>query len=550
MLNKFLKSTFAYLVLILLLSFPLFKSFYNPNLINAHDSMAGLIRALSMDRYMGHGQGLVRWSPDVNWGYGYPMFNFYPPFFSFISVLFFHLTHQMILAIDWACILFWGLSGIGMFLFAREYWGNEGGLLSAVLYVYAPYHIIDLYVRGAFAEFSSFAFFPFILLSILLMCRKGGGLGAFLLGVISVFGLSLTHNIMSMLFLPLAAVYMLYLYIFENRSAWIFKSAGIIAIGLMMSSFFWLPALVEKQYLTLSYLTFMRYDFHKNFITLGELFWPLNNFNVDNMSFKVGIIPTLLCVATLCRLPKIFKLNKQLGWGFIFFLVNGLLAVFLTLSNSLFLWEHIKLLSFIQFPWRILTVIVFSMSFLCGSAAILIQNPRIKVFSVAAVILLVITFSLKSNPQPTFINDVQRVEDFLALGEGEYTPKWVVIPPNGPPDRKFDVFSGEGRLAPEKMINPVHYVTKFLALQPSSLYFNSFYFPGWQVLIDGQPTDPHLDNPYGLILFNVPYGDHDIQVFFGTTPIRITGMIFSVIGLILLIGVLFWKEMYATSLPD
>jgi len=351
--KKNFKSTYVYLGLLVILTLPICLGIFGPNLISAHDSMGGLIRAMSMDKYMEQGQFLVRWSPGVNWGYGYPMFNFYPPFFSIISVLLFHLTHSMFMAINWACVLFWILSGIGMFLLAREYWGNDGGMLCAVLYVYAPYHIIDLYVRGAYAEFSSFAFFPFLLLSILKMSRKPS-LGAFLLGIGSVFGLSLTHNIMSMLFFPIAVLFILFLYSSEKKPSWILPTTSSFVIGLMMSSFFWLPALVEKKFLNLGFLMAMRYDFHNSFVSLGELFWPLNKNSVDNISFQVGIIYTLLCLASLAGLPKIFKINKQLGLTYIFFLIIGMAAIFLTLPYSGILWEYIGMLSYIQFPWRIL----------------------------------------------------------------------------------------------------------------------------------------------------------------------------------------------------
>jgi len=533
--QKTLRSTLVYFGLLVILTIPLCLGLFGSNLISAHDSLAGLIRALSMDRYMGHGQFLVRWAPEVNWGYGYPMFNFYPPFFSFVSVLFYHLTQNMVLAINWASVLFWVLSGFGMFLFAREYWGNEGGMLSAVLYVYAPYHIADLYVRGAFAEFSSFAFFPFILFAILKMCRKPG-LGGFLIGVGSVFGLSLSHNIMSMLFFPTAGVYMLYLFIFEKRSAWILPTAGIFVIGLMMSSFFWLPALVEKTSLNLRFLTSMRYDYHNYFISLGNLFWPFDNFSQDGISFQVGIIYTLLCVGTLVGLFKIFKISKQSGLGYVFFLIMGVLAIFFTLPYSCAFWEHINFLSYIQFPWRFLAIIVFALSFLCGSVAILIKNPLLRKIFLIIAGLLAIFISLRSMPKPTYISNNQGIEEFLAMGEGEYTPKWVIIAPDGLPDRKFEIFNGQGRLGEEKVINPVCFKTKFQALGVSQLYFNAFYFPGWHVYIDGQPTEPHLDNPYGLILFNVLPGNHDIQVVFGTTPARIAGMIISWIGVVLLLG--------------
>ncbi|MBF0504438.1 MAG: glycosyltransferase family 39 protein [Candidatus Omnitrophica bacterium] len=538
MFKEFSRSTWVYLLLLTVLTIPLFQGLFSGQLIDGHDSMAGFIRAQSMSRYMGHGQFLVRWSPEINWGYGYPMFNFYPPFFSFISNLFFQLTHNMVFAINWACVLFWVLSGIGMFLLAREFWGDEGGMISALLYAYAPYHMIDLYVRGAFAEFSSFAFFPFILLSILRMSRKPN-LGVFILGVCCIFGLSLTHNIMNMLFLPLGIAYMLYLFFLEKKYAWIVFAIGMFVIGLMMSSFFWLPAFLEKQYLNLNFLIGQRYDFHKNFVSLGDLFWPLNNKFMDRISFQVGVIHSLLCLGTLVCFFKIFKINKQSGSGYVFFLIVGLIAVFFTLPYSAFFWEKISILRFIQFPWRILAIIVFIMSLLCGSLGVLFKNLLVKIFFIILVGLAVFFIYLGTSPRPIFHIYEDTIENSLALGEGEYTPKWIKVRPDKSPKRKFEIVQGQGQLDEEISINPVRYVTKFHALEPSLLCFHTFYFPGWRVYVDGQAIQPYLDNPYGLILFNVPLGDHDIQVTFGLTLVRVIGIIASWAGALLLVAVIF-----------
>jgi len=535
MLKSFLKSIWFYLILIVILTIPLCLGFFGDHLINGHDSMGALIRALSMDQYMGHGQYLVRWSPDVNWGYGYPMFSFYPPFFSFISVLFFQLTHQMPLAINCAAVLFWVLSGVGMFLLAREFWGDEGGVLSALLYVYAPYHIVDLYVRGAFAEFSSFAFFPFLLLAILKISRKLS-LKYVLLGIASVFGLSLTHNIMSMLFFPVAIAYMFYLFFTENKSKWIIAACCVFIIGLMMSSFFWLPAILEKKFLNLNFLISMRYDFHKNFISLSELFCPFNKSSMDGVTLQVGMIHTLLCLITLGFLFKILKMNKQIWLGYIFFLVVGAIAIFFTLPYSHLLWEKIGILSYIQFPWRILTIIVFAMSFLGGAIALLIKGQGLRrILLITAGVLVILVF-LAFSPKPSFIVHEQGIESFVALGEGEYTPKWVMIPPNRRPNTKFEIIHGKAQLAEEKNLDPVHYQIKARVFEPALLCFHTFYFPGWLVYVDGRSIQPYINNPFGLILFYLPSGDHDIRVVFGPTPIRTAGVVISWIGVLLLVG--------------
>ncbi len=63
--------------------------------------------------------------------------------------------------------LAWIASGLAMFALARKFFGDAGALLAAVVYVYLPYHIATVYVRGAFAEALAWAVFPLALLAVI-----------------------------------------------------------------------------------------------------------------------------------------------------------------------------------------------------------------------------------------------------------------------------------------------------------------------------------------------------------------------------------------------
>ena len=51
-------------------------------------------------------------------------------------------------------------AGVSMYYLARQFWGEAGGIISALYYTYSPYHALNLYVRGAVAELFAFAFIP------------------------------------------------------------------------------------------------------------------------------------------------------------------------------------------------------------------------------------------------------------------------------------------------------------------------------------------------------------------------------------------------------
>jgi hypothetical protein len=72
--------------------------------------------------------------------------------------------------------------------------------------------------------------------------------------------------------------------------------------------------------------------------------------------------------------------------------------------------------------------------------------------------------------------------------------------------------------------------------EPLTVRFNTFYFPGWQALVDGEPVIIRPSYPEGLITFEVPAGEHHVSVRFGDTLVRKVGNIVSVVSLLLLVG--------------
>src|SRR4030066_728885 len=116
-----------------------------------------------MWRLFRDGQIPCRWSPDMSFGYGQAMFNFYSAFPYYLGLL-----YKLVFSASFigsAKFLFAAsllIAGFGMFFLAKELWGYLGGIVSLVLYTYAPYHAVDVYVRGALSESFALAVLPFV----------------------------------------------------------------------------------------------------------------------------------------------------------------------------------------------------------------------------------------------------------------------------------------------------------------------------------------------------------------------------------------------------
>ena len=137
--------------------------FFNSGFFPMHDD-AQVARVFEMGKALKDGIFPVRWVSGLGYGYGYPIFNFYAPlsyyFGGFINTSGFDALVSTKIMMVFGIIM----AGAFMYLLAREFWGEIGGIISALFYIYAPYHAVDIYVRGDVSEFYAYAFIPLMFL--------------------------------------------------------------------------------------------------------------------------------------------------------------------------------------------------------------------------------------------------------------------------------------------------------------------------------------------------------------------------------------------------
>ncbi|KKU10079.1 MAG: hypothetical protein UX13_C0021G0009 [Candidatus Woesebacteria bacterium GW2011_GWB1_45_5] len=420
-----------FVLAILLLSVP---SFYRALQFGIHSMQDfHLFRLYEFDKCVKVLQIPCRWAPDAGLGYGEPLFNFYGQLpYAFGELL--HLTG--ISFIDSLKILFvlsLAGSGISMFFLARRLWKNDwAAVIASMMYIYAPYRAVDVWVRGALPEALSFVIFPLIILAI----EKRNLLGFGLL----TSALILSHNLSALMFLPVMAIWIFY------RRFWKAIPAGTLAIG--VSAFYILPVIFESKFINLASTTQEYFDFRAHFLTLKQIF--LNFFwgyggstwgDGDGLNLSVGLVQWALPVAVLVLTvwQKKLKENKI----FSVLLALGIFYLFLTHNKSTFIWESLPFMAFIQFPWRFLGVAVFCLALASGFIANLISRKLIPiVLPVIILILLALNFSF-------FREDIwYRVDDsYFTTGAewdrqrtasiGDFWPDFGHEIPDKPSDGKY-----------------------------------------------------------------------------------------------------------------
>src|SRR5260221_3208180 len=147
--------TVLIVILLIFAMLPLFHSGFFP----MHDDEQ-IGRLYDLNKDIVHGEFPPRMTQDLGFGFDYPLFNFYPSFVYYIGEIFHLAGFSYITSTKLMIGLGFILAAYFMYLFSKEYIGRIGGVVAAIAYSYAPYHSVDVYVRGALPEFWSFVFIP------------------------------------------------------------------------------------------------------------------------------------------------------------------------------------------------------------------------------------------------------------------------------------------------------------------------------------------------------------------------------------------------------
>ncbi len=553
------------LLIILILSFFAWQALLSPGYFSMHDDQQ-IARLFELNKALMSGQFPVRWVENLGFGYGYALFNFYPPLAYYVGEIFHLVGFGFIDSIK--LVWFSGVvgSGIAMYFFAKNLLGKLGGIVAALFYIYAPYHAVDAYVRGALAELSSFVWLPLILLFAYKTAKEGKLKHALWTGFFLAL-LMITHNL---IFLPFFGIFTIwyFLMVLINKRSFVQASifyllASATAFGL--TAFFWLPSLWEKQYTLVDSLLIKNLASYKiHFLCPEQLWnspWGFGGSSagcLDGVSFKIGKLHLLASLLSLIIIAKLWiEKNRKLSLilAFSFLLLSS--AAFMTTAYSSFIWDHLKVLWYLQFPWRFLEFIVLFASLLAGSLVLFSKHKIIKSL-IAAILISVLIFQNGKlfEPQKLFLTasdqtltSDQKIKWDVSSTSFEYMPKgvatkitdlgvvWVDIDKSELAKTKYKV-RGDWKTKTSSFHSD-RFTLVGESQKDAMIEFQITNFPGWAVWIDQKQVPISDKNKYKLITVNIPPGNHEITGKFENTPVRSFGNALTLISLICLIGLIF-----------
>ncbi len=594
------------LLLVWLLSVPAVTPLIQPTLTRSADGLLHLYRIVALDQALQQGAFFPRWLPDLAYGYGLPLFVFYAPLSYYLSEGWHLLGLDPVTALNASFGLALFVAGTGMYLFVQDLFGSKAGLLAAVAYVYAPYQLFNVLWRGSLPIAWAGAILPFVFWAFGRLIKRDQPIYLPLSAVVCGAAL-LTHNISSLIILPLLSFYLALECLARYNRRTLLRVCLAMILGLGLAAFFLGPAMIEKEFAQVErVITPPDFDYHFNFVNLKELFSlpPPANTGLLNPDppFTLGLVQVGLAVLGLLSLsgskfeelarlraarfaigmwacltsqkpelnswgagqsPAGYKQQDGAG-GFtppltiVIFAVISLAGIsFMMLPISAGVWDRLPLIAFVQQPHRLLSLTAFLLAILAGLAVAALPDRLgfrvtlvgIGLIFVTAVPLLYPRYYTPLPAPPTLSGMMTYEHASGAIGTtsfGEYLPVWVQhIPRESPLTPMYQTGTSIERLdsaylpAGAKVETAVYGFNRAELVidspEPYQAVFHTFYFPGWEAQVDGQPVIMAPVSERGLIGVSMPPGRHRLQLYFRETPVCLAADGVSVLTLTIVI---------------
>jgi hypothetical protein len=510
---------------------------------------------------LNEGHWVPRWLPDVNYGHGSPTFVFYGSLPYYITHIFVTLGFDIPRVFGLLYVFLSFLSGCFVYLIVERHWGKLSGFISAVLYLISPYIVYDAYFRVGVASQVAFALYPICLY---VTNRYHDGKSSPLWIALGSFLLSLSHPPSLLLFNLFWLPYVVFTAVQSNQiERWILTPSFILC-GWGLASFYLLPALVERQFVSTAVMEDLGGGYTTHVVGAAEPAGVMAQLS-PMWAVQVGVILVILLFILLFH-----KKLRQPRERWIVGISTALLAISLVLTHavSLPLWNALPILQSIQFPVRLLSITALFSALLVGMVVAMARRSGVIALLTALMLVgLLLAGYLKTDKatildQPSldkprwYADDYQtkdresekvaeqlrsvrrELEQAVKRPFSQEVRQWPDVPEYRPHQRKdgeIEVFQPE-RDRPRAIIesgtvtvNQWHSLTRSLwveAEEATRLIVRIYDYPAWQVQVNGQFVATERSEQ-GTLSIPVPAGKSQVSIRYGWTQAGSMGMLLS-----------------------
>jgi len=432
-----------------------------------------------------------RWLPASHDGLGAPVFYYYPPLAFYPAGLLAALGLSTYAAVLAAFGLAFAGAGAAMYRWA-EGWTNHP-LAGALLFMAAPYHVADVYGRGALAEACAIALVPLLALGLKRVAeQRGPALLAVAYGAIIATHLPLALLASLFLIAPYALI------LAKARPRALLAFAAPLALGIGLAAIYLIPALALEPYRDAAVLW-------SDPLLRPESWLPVYGAATGMALISVKVIAVV-------ALPALFMAVRwRSPWA-----RYAIVCCLIVAGLIPFLWS-LPLIRSVQFPFRALPFAEFGLA----TAIALAPRGEGRIAALLALPALALSATFLLAPAPA---GPPVTLDLLAARHPD-------VPENLPP-------------GPRPYSWPSRWALDLAARHRAPLRRGEvtveplFYFPAWRVTCAGGETETFPDPATGLLA----HRGTGCTAALGWTGAEIAGTLISILALALLAASLIFRR--------
>lgn len=566
---KLLKNNYFIIVIIsLMLSAPLIIK----GLIVAHDSVYHISKAIGTVNALKEGQFFPYIVSNFANGFGYSWNLFYPPISTYGVIFFRIFSNSYINGVKLLLVATLILSGTFMYNFMHDVTKNKMiALLSAIIYITAPYRLTVIYIRMAIGEIISFVFVPLVFHGLYNIfnqdCKKHWYL------VIGACGLALTHNISTLLTIIPAIIYVLFNIkkVFTKKVFLSFLIDALFMIGIV--AFFYGPMMEAK--FSCDYSVFddgkmgTLEDMHQHSVYISQLIFGkmqrgISGYLSDpeniskDMCFAIGLQILIPLLFTPFAYKKIDVKKRKI---YLTTLITGLLLLFAT--TNLFPWTSMpSVFAFIQFPYRFLFISTFLLSIISAINIVKVFK-EIKFSQVVILCCLILVYifplvrlaSMDKNHDETVHSEIDVVNKDTDRTDNcayfEYLPSKTTIPYLANRSQDAIVLSGNTTITEQEKEKSSMKLKVENTVENTDIELPYVYYPGYKVTLNGNNLSIK-ESANGFVSITLEQGSEgEINVNYASTLVqKISFIISSLTALIFIIYIIFFEKKHIQNYRD
>ena len=532
---KFIEKPWTALVLVGLAAFLAEVPFFFFGTPSGHDVEFHLYSWLEVLSQWKHGVLFPRWAALAQFAYGEPRFLFYPPaswtLGAGLSAIFPWTLASPIYI--WVVLV---LAGMSMFTLARRWFDRRDALFAAVFYAVNPYHLVVIYWRSAFAELLASCLVPLLLLLVL---RAADGERRIVVPLGMLLAGAWLTNAPAAVMIHYSLALLLLFFAWQRKSWWILLvGAGAVGLGACLAAFYLLPAVYEQRWIDITQAISPGSRPQDSF-----LFTRTSDPDHDAFNHIVswGAVLEMAAIAIAAWLARAWKDSRRELWRTL--LAWAIAASVLMFPFTLFFWNVLPKMQYMQFPWRWLLClsVIFSIFVTAGLRRWWMRA------TVCVLSILVIAAGWTRMQAPWWDNaaDLREMQDNMATGAGyegvdEYTPLGADPAAIDKDVRKVTV-DGPAHAAIDVLRWDAEYKEFTVQMSaPDRVALRLFRYPAWRATVNGQVVETAERPGTGQILVPVAAGMNRVQLNFVRTWDRTVGGWISLLTLASVLAGLLW----------